>query len=46
MGLIKGSTWRVIQKMPFSGPLVIGNGSSRISIRQEDAQSIMMQQLG
>jgi Fe2+ transport system protein FeoA len=46
MGLIEGSTWQVIQKMPFSGPLVISNGSSRISIRQEDARSILMQQLG
>lgn len=43
MGLIEGSTWTVIQKMPFHGPLVISNGSSRISIREEDARFILMQ---
>ncbi len=43
MGLIEGSIWKVIQKMPFHGPLVLSNGSSRISIREEDARSILMQ---
>jgi Fe2+ transport system protein FeoA len=45
MGLIEGSVWEVIKKMPFHGPLILGNGSCRISIREEDADLVWMETL-
>jgi Fe2+ transport system protein FeoA len=41
-GMIPGSVWRLIRKIPFSGPLVLSNGNTRISVRMEDASSIFM----
>jgi Fe2+ transport system protein FeoA len=43
VGMIPGSTWEVMGKIPFSGPLIVGNGSIRISIRPEDAAKISVE---
>ena len=43
MGMIPGTVWEVIGKIAFSGPLIVGNGSVRISIRPEDAARISVQ---
>jgi Fe2+ transport system protein FeoA len=40
--MIPGSVWRLIRKIPFSGPLVLSNGNTRISVRMEDASSIFV----
>jgi Fe2+ transport system protein FeoA len=41
--MIPGTTWEVMGKIPFSGPLIVGNGSIRISIRPEDAAKISVE---
>jgi Fe2+ transport system protein FeoA len=43
VGMIPGTVWEVIGKIAFSGPLIVGNGSVRISIRPEDAARISVQ---
>ena len=43
VGMIPGTVWEVLGKISFSGPLIVGNGSVRISIRPEDAARISVQ---
>jgi Fe2+ transport system protein FeoA len=40
LGMIPGTVWEVLGRISFSGPLIVGNGSIRISIRPEDAAKI------
>jgi Fe2+ transport system protein FeoA len=40
--MIPGSIWKLIRKIPFSGPFILSNGNSRISIRKEDASRIFI----
>ena len=42
VGMIPGSIWKLIRKIPFSGPFILSNGNSRISIRKEDASRIFI----
>jgi Fe2+ transport system protein FeoA len=41
--MVPGSIWEILGKIPFSGPLIVGNESIRISIRPEDADSILVE---
>jgi Fe2+ transport system protein FeoA len=43
MGMVPGSIWEMIRKIPFSGPLILGNGHTQISLREEDAARIMVE---
>ena len=43
VGMMPGTIWKVIQKIPFAGPLVLSNGNIHISLRAEDAGKIIMQ---
>jgi len=43
IGMIPGSIWKIVNQVPFSGPMVLSNGPIRISIRKEDAANILMQ---
>jgi Fe2+ transport system protein FeoA len=42
MGMIPGTIWKLIQKVPFSGPLILSNGETRISVRKADAEKIFV----
>jgi len=43
IGMIPGSIWKIVNRLPFSGPLVLSNGPIRISVRREDAAQILME---
>lgn len=42
IGMLPGTAWKLLVKVPFSGPLVISDGNTRLSIRREDAKKIIM----
>jgi Fe2+ transport system protein FeoA len=42
MGMVPGSVWEMIRKIPFSGPMIVGNGQTQISLREEDAARIFV----
>ena len=42
MGMIPGTIWKLIQKVPFSGPFILSNGETRISVRKADAEQIFV----
>jgi Fe2+ transport system protein FeoA len=44
IGMLPGTLWKLLSKTPFSGPVIIGNGQTRLSIRREDADSILMEE--
>jgi len=35
--------WKLVRKIPFSGPLILSDGNARISIRQKDASTIFVE---
>jgi len=43
VGMVPGSVWEIIAKIPFSGPLILANGMIRISVREQDATRIMVE---
>jgi Fe2+ transport system protein FeoA len=44
LGMIPGTIWKIVNQIPFSGPLVLSNGPIRISVRKEDADFIFMEE--
>jgi Fe2+ transport system protein FeoA len=42
--MIPGTIWKIVNQIPFSGPLVLSNGPIRISVRKEDADFIFMEE--
>lgn len=43
VGMLPGTVWQMVAKIPFSGPVVISNGNMRISLREEDAREIVVE---
>ena len=43
MGMLPGTRWQLLGRMPFYGPLLIGNERARLSIRHQDSQLIWME---
>ena len=47
MGLLPDTTFKILYQAPFSGPLfvVLGDGKSRLALREEEARFIVVQPL-
>jgi len=43
IGMLPGTVWKLIKVVPFAGPLILSNGNTRLSIRREDAKTILVE---
>jgi len=46
MGLSKGSSVHVLFRAPFQGPIAIDLGSSVLSLREDEAMLVMVEETG
>lgn len=45
MGLCKGSMLKVLFRAPFNGPMAIDLGNSVLSLRRDEAQLVMVEEV-